>query len=740
MKIQPFVKTTLQKNQYRNNNKTQQYLSSPMLSNSPIHIDTVSFKGNKAEEELNAILNKLNDAKKLLQASEDGIQEYKQISAEIIQELDAEIDTKKREEVALNIEIQQMEKLKSLKGSVIEDLKTHNNGLQQSLQKTQEGLNQLETTKVTITEQIIQNNDLATKKKLETIGHVTAVTNNVIQQRTISALSGPRSILTKRIIGPTQLESKKTAVQIPSGVLIQSKSEKFSKKVFEWMVKKSDANYAIIDANSFTKEKLFKILNGISEKSKKEFEKTGKRTFTYIENFESCASPKLENETIIGGLKTFLDDCSKENHNTLVVSTINPTNLDPIVSGAHRFPVNVNLNDEFLEDKVFGFDSIIKEIPDLKSTGKPLKIPFVDLLFNSTKKSIKQLQVSQTSSSIKDYLDIAFDEIKTAKTESSVNNDESGRLNKDTGVFLQQLHQENEAKLAELKKLEELSKIQNNNILTPIKEIEQKLEKEGFNYTGFDRIGGYSGIKAQLKNILIDPIALKQTGLDATIPNSILFYGPPHIGKTITARAVAEETKSNFVAIEPTQNNYEDLFKDLTKIAQQSSTEYMKTGNRTVVLLEDVERFKDQHSISILKNFISNCAEKYNCIVVMTSKEPSLIDNSLIKDIPGLFFDTPAEYYFQDILKTMKMYIEKKYTGRVNLEKIAQKIIEKIENASDSTFSPGKIKEIVVSCYTKGHSSYGDVRQNDLIQAFKEAVPDLTKKSMTKFINFNPRK
>ena len=67
----------------------------------------------------------------------------------------------------------------------------------------------------------------------------------------------------------------------------------------------------------------------------------------------------------------------------------------------------------------------------------------------------------------------------------------------------------------------------------------------------WDDIGGLSNVKAALKEMVEWPLkypdAFERMGIDP--PKGILLYGPPGCGKTLLAKAVATESKANFIGI-----------------------------------------------------------------------------------------------------------------------------------------------------------------------------------------------
>ena len=67
----------------------------------------------------------------------------------------------------------------------------------------------------------------------------------------------------------------------------------------------------------------------------------------------------------------------------------------------------------------------------------------------------------------------------------------------------------------------------------------------------WEDIGGLEDVKKQLQEIILYPIEHpeKYAKFGQKPPKGVLFYGPPGCGKTLMAKAVANECSSNFVSI-----------------------------------------------------------------------------------------------------------------------------------------------------------------------------------------------
>ena len=157
---------------------------------------------------------------------------------------------------------------------------------------------------------------------------------------------------------------------------------------------------------------------------------------------------------------------------------------------------------------------------------------------------------------------------------------------------------------------------------------------------GFADVAGMKELKEQLKSdviqILKQPERAKELGL--SIPNGILFYGPPGCGKTFFAERFAEEIGCNYMYtlcsdvaspyIHGGQGKIAALFDEARKKAP------------TILFLDEVEAMimdrskhtnvSEQGEVNEFLAQLNNCGEDGVMVIVATNK-PSLIDPAALR-------------------------------------------------------------------------------------------------------------
>ena len=83
--------------------------------------------------------------------------------------------------------------------------------------------------------------------------------------------------------------------------------------------------------------------------------------------------------------------------------------------------------------------------------------------------------------------------------------------------------------------------------------------------------------------------------IDSDQLSSLVFWGPPGVGKTTLAHIIAEQTKSEFIKISAVMSGKEDL-----KKAIASAKELLKIGKRTILFIDEIHRWNKAQQDALL--------------------------------------------------------------------------------------------------------------------------------------------
>ena len=166
---------------------------------------------------------------------------------------------------------------------------------------------------------------------------------------------------------------------------------------------------------------------------------------------------------------------------------------------------------------------------------------------------------------------------------------------------------------------------------------EKKTVKQG---NGFADVAGMAELKEQLQSDVIDllqnPEQAKELGL--SIPNGILFYGPPGCGKTFFAEKFAEETGFNYLYVKCSDVASPYIDGGKGKIAAIFND--ARQNAPTILFLDEVDaviRDRSHHdnpiTASAVNEFLmqlNNCG-KDNVLVIGATNKPSEIDEAALR-------------------------------------------------------------------------------------------------------------
>lgn len=220
----------------------------------------------------------------------------------------------------------------------------------------------------------------------------------------------------------------------------------------------------------------------------------------------------------------------------------------------------------------------------------------------------------------------------------------------------------------EQRELDQLS-IKYEDFLKALPTIQPTAKREGFATVPdvtWANVGALEKVRIELNLAIVQPIKrpemYERVGINA--PAGVLLWGPPGCGKTLLAKAVANESRANFISIKGPEllNKYVGeserairqvfsrarasvpciiFFDELDALVPRRDSSLSESSSRVVnTLLTELDGLNDRHGI----------------FVIGATNRPDMIDPAMLR--PGrldktLFIELPNELEKLDILKTL---------------------------------------------------------------------------------------
>ncbi len=145
----------------------------------------------------------------------------------------------------------------------------------------------------------------------------------------------------------------------------------------------------------------------------------------------------------------------------------------------------------------------------------------------------------------------------------------------------------------------------------------------------------------------IGPGKLLRRMLDADRLTSVIFYGPPGVGKTSLARIIAEHTKSKFHYLSAPAATV----KDIREIIEVATSRLINSSARTLLFLDEIHRFNRAQQ-DVLLNDVENGVLT---LIGATTENPYFSVNSPLISRSTVFHFEPLGV--EDIIKVLKRAI-----------------------------------------------------------------------------------
>ncbi len=255
---------------------------------------------------------------------------------------------------------------------------------------------------------------------------------------------------------------------------------------------------------------------------------------------------------------------------------------------------------------------------------------------------------------------------------------------------------------------------------------------------GFDEIAGMNEIKDILYQDIILPLSDKELyeQYKVSVPNGIMFYGPPGCGKTFIAERFAEEVEYSFYQIKPsdlastyihgTQEKIGQLFREARKKAP--SIIFIDEVDAIVPNREDTHM--DHGHASEVNEFLAQMTEchQHGIFIIAATNAPEKIDPAILRTgrIDKVVYVGPPDYEAR--VEMFKLYLRERPTDTdIDYGELADMTRNYV--SSDIKFITNEASRNALKERTK-------IQQRHLEGAIKQNPSSISEKQILKYEKF----
>ena len=273
-------------------------------------------------------------------------------------------------------------------------------------------------------------------------------------------------------------------------------------------------------------------------------------------------------------------------------------------------------------------------------------------------------------------------------------------------------------------------KISNGDFLKVLPKIQPSLKREGFATvpdTTWKDIGALTSIRQKLEAAVVDPILYPEryARVGITAPSGVLLWGPPGCGKTLLAKAVANESKANFISIKGPEL--------LNKFVGESERAVRQVFNRArasapcIIFFDELDALAPRRDdatnessarvVNTLLTELDGLDSRVGIYVIGATNRPDIIDPAILR--PGrletlLYVDLPEKDERVAILKTLLQSMDIKF------DSIIQRVAEECDG-----FSGADLASLVRHAGLSAIQRDDDLRSEDFVCAKESVKPSV---------------
>jgi len=287
--------------------------------------------------------------------------------------------------------------------------------------------------------------------------------------------------------------------------------------------------------------------------------------------------------------------------------------------------------------------------------------------------------------------------------------------------------------------------------LQAVTQVQPSSKREGFSTipdTTWAHIGALEDVREELMLSIVEPIhhpeKFKALGIDG--PSGVLLWGPPGCGKTLLAKAVANESKANFISVKGPEL--------LNKYVGESERSVRQVFSRArasapcIVFFDELDALVPRRDasgtdssarvVNMLLTELDGMNNRSGVYVIGATNRPDMIDPAILR--PGrlgtnIFIDLPSADGRVEILKTRIRRVLPSYTDFGVLEAVARdRRCEGFSGADIENLHAAAAKSAMRRMNSRG----GDETANTLLpedweRALNETKPSVSDSHSVKF-------
>lgn len=429
-------------------------------------------------------------------------------------------------------------------------------------------------------------------------------------------------------------------------------------------------------------------MSGESEKALREYFEEAKKIapcLIFIDEIDAI-TPKRESaqremeKRIVAQLLTCMDDLALEKTDgkpvIVLAATNRPDSLDPALRRGGRFDKEINMtvpSEQMREQILRALTRKMRFADDLDFKTLAKRTPgFVGADLND-------LVSTAGSAAIKRYL-----EILKSHTDEDMETDETDDLNPKVKELRRLIAHAKEAPIGE-----EIQTIlvSNTDFMTALPKIQPSSKREGFATipdTTWADIGALSGIREELATAIVEPIKNPEiyARVGITAPTGVLLWGPPGCGKTLLAKAVANESRANFISVKGPEllNKYVGESERAVRqvfVRARSSVPCVIFFDELDALVPRRDDTLSEASARVVNTLLTELdglgSSRQGIYVIAATNRPDIIDPAMLR--PGrletlLFVNLPSPLERVEILQTLVRNLDIDFSD--DLRKLAE--------------------------------------------------------------------